>query len=153
MVGEFIRSFITRLAKLEKCPRQLALTFCIGVYIAFSPFVGLHTAMVFLFSWLFALNFTVLLAVSVFINNPWTMVPVYGAGHLVGDYLVALFKWDLSSLNPWWISSLNAIIMPYLGGIKVCLWSFLIGGNLLGVAVSLLLYPIIKVILQNRLAT
>ncbi len=41
-----IRSFL----KNERCPRRLAFSVSLAVFIAFSPFVGFHTAMVFLFS-------------------------------------------------------------------------------------------------------
>jgi len=150
VVLHFLKKPICWMASLERCPRQLSLSFCLGVYIAFSPFVGLHTAMVFLFSWLFALNFTVLLTVSCCINNPWTMVPVYGAGHLVGDWLFALFRCDGLQWNPWWVKSLNVSIAPYLGGTHISLWSFLIGGNLLGIVMSIAVYPIIKSILGSR---
>jgi len=135
-----LQSFVHK----ERSPHKLALSFCMGVYIAFSPFVGLHTAMVFVFSWLFALNLAFTWTISVFINNPWTMVPVYGSGHVIGDGIFYLLGIDGMRLNPSWVNAINAFITKYTGLRGISLWAFLIGGNLLGIAAGVLLYPFMK---------
>lgn len=139
-----IRSILNRLLSYERCMHRLALSACMGIYIAFCPFVGLHTAMVFLFAWLFALNFAVMLSVSMTVNNPWTMIPVYGAGHVVGDWLLSWFGVDHYDWNPSWIQSMNEWAHAKVGLNGFSFWAFMLGGNLLGIALSFLAYPMIK---------
>ena len=88
----------------ERCPDRLALSLALGAYIAFCPFVGLHTALVFVFAWLLSLNALVLLAISNGINNPFTMLPIYASGHMTGDWLLSgLFGYDVQRLDPGWM--------------------------------------------------
>lgn len=148
-IMSILRNLIQRLMQYERCVHKLSLSFCLGIYIAFSPFVGFHTAMVFLFAWLFALNFTVMLSVSMTVNNPWTMVPVYGAGHWVGDWLLSWFGADHYEWNPSWIQSINAWAHATIGLTGFSFWAFMIGGNLLGISLSVLAYPMIKKLLSQ----
>ena len=141
-----IRSFF----KNESCPRRLAFSVSLAVFIAFSPFVGFHTAMVFLFSWLFALNAAVLLAISMFINNPWTMVPIYAADHIVGDRIFYFFGINSMEFNPDWVSSLNTWIHHYTGMEGISLWAFLVGGNLLSFLLAGITYPVVRYLSMRR---
>src|SRR5581483_10373754 len=72
---------LKNLADQEHCSTKLALSFCVGVYIAFSPFIGLHTVMTFIFVWLFGLNLAATFTASWLINNPWTMIPIYSTDY------------------------------------------------------------------------
>lgn len=147
------KNFLKKLMQQERSPEKLALSFCVGNYIAFSPFPFFHTVMVFLFSWLFKLNLGVTFATSCFINNPWTMIPVYGADYALGYWLVyKVFNLNIYHYNPWWMYSINNLCEGTLGIAKPCIWSFLIGGNLLGIGLSLLLYPIMKKVFAYYLA-
>jgi len=118
---------------LRESPQRTALAFALGVFIAFSPAYGLHTAMVMLSTWLFRLNFLALMA-GAFVNNPWTVVPILGATYWTGALLlgrtdVPTFNWhDLS------FSGLYQQIMPYA-------IPFALGGLVLSVAAALLTYP------------
>src|ERR1700691_57350 len=87
-----IKSLIQQLLAQEQSPRKLALTCALGTYIGISPLVGLHTVMTFLFGWLFSLNIAALFTISVLINNPWTMVPVYSIDHLFGKWLFTALR-------------------------------------------------------------
>lgn len=147
-ITHFGRKLLARLISYERCMHTLTLSCCMGIYIAFSPFVGLHTAMVFLFSWIFALNFAVMLAVSMFINNPWTMMPVYGAGHFFGDQILSWWGVDHYEWNPSWIISANSWIKSHIGFGGISFWAFMIGGNILGIGLSLGCYPMIKRLLS-----
>lgn len=143
-MSSWTEQILTRFLSYEQCVDRLTLSFCMGIYIAFCPFVGFHTALVFLFAWLFALNFAVMLSVSMLVNNPWTMVPVYGAGHLFGDWVLSLFGINHYEWNPSWITSLNAWAHQAIGLHGFSFWAFMIGGNILGVALGAMCYPVIK---------
>ncbi len=152
MVIKVLKQVGVRLLNYERCAHKLSLSCCVGIYIAFSPFVGFHTAMVFLFSWLFALNFAVILSVSMFVNNPWTMVPVYGAGHLFGDWVLSVCGVNHYDWNPTWIKLCNEWLTSKVGLSGFSFWAFMIGGNILGVSLSIACYPVIKRCM-SRLAT
>lgn len=171
-------TFLTKLASQERSSTKLAFSFCMGNYIAFSPFLGLHTVMVFLFVWLFRLNFTVTFAAAYLVNNIFTAVPVYAADYFFGYWFVHnVTQLDLQKLNNFLAKPLHILFLPfvslwtflaqyipYSGNIvdstshfletyvcfsKPCLWSFFIGGNLLGIVTSILLYPVIKKAFAN----
>jgi hypothetical protein len=135
--------FFEQLVLKERSPRKLALSFCVGVYISFSPFVFMHTVMVFIFSWLFSLNLPAVWA-GAFVNNPWTMVPCYAAGYVVGEFcLGTVCGVNTVASNPSFMTGINSSLTYYTGMKGVSLWSFLIGGNLLGLVLGVMLYPVL----------
>ena len=126
----------------EQCSVKLARSFCVGIFIAFSPFIGFHTIMKIVFSWLFRLNMATVFAISCLINNPWTMIPVYSVGYFFGEFLLhTLCGFDTIGSNPTWMTAFNETLTFYIGLPKISLWSFLLGGNLLGIILALALYP------------
>jgi len=140
-----LKKFLMGLVLNERSPQKLARAFCLGVYIAFSPFPGFHTAMVFALSWVFGLNVAVVLASSYLINNPWTMIPVYMADYIFGNWLCCtLLGTNMIDFNPVWMNSLAQWLCIKTGIAHVSLASFLIGGNLLGIGLAVLLYPIMR---------
>jgi uncharacterized protein (DUF2062 family) len=109
-----------------------------------SPLIGFHTAMVFLFGWLFTMSIPILFIVSVTIHNPWTMMPVYAVDHLFGIWLFDLFNIDYFKWDPQWVLSCNVWLQQHTGISGLSLSAFLIGGNLLAIGISVMLYPIMK---------
>jgi uncharacterized protein len=141
-----IRSFI----ETERSPQKLAFSVSLSIFIAFSPFIGFHTIMAFFFSWIFALNVALLLTISMLINNPWTMFPIYATDHAVGDGIFYLLGIDAMHLNPSWTSVCNAWIAKHIGISGISFWAFIIGGNSLGLLMSLFVYPIVRHIAIQR---
>jgi uncharacterized protein len=119
---------------------KLVLSFCIGLYIAFSPFPGFHTIMILTFSWMFKLNLPVMF-LGAFLNNPWTMVPLYTFDYSLGYWILH----KLFNLNVPWGISLGKIF----GSGKVCVISFLVGGNILGILAALIAYPVANKIFKR----
>ncbi len=78
-----IKEKFRRILHLGDSPQRTAMAFAAGVFIAFSPTYGLHTASVFLFAWAFRLNFLALMA-GTLINNPWTFLPILAGSMWVG---------------------------------------------------------------------
>jgi uncharacterized protein (DUF2062 family) len=120
--------------------KKLTQSFCIGIYIAFSPFFGLHTAMMFAAKFLFKLNFPVLFLATSF-NNPWTMVAFYSFDYFFGYWLIHTFL----GFNPTWTIPLARIF----GSGNICIWSFLIGGNILGILFAIGSYPFMHILFKN----
>ena len=127
------RALLRQVLHLQEPPQRTALAFAMGVFIAFSPAYGLHTAMVVLCTWVFGLNFLALFT-GALINNPWTIIPILGATYWTGAFLlgrtdVPNFDWqDLS------FSGIYQQILPYAV-------PFMLGGLVLSVLGALLSYP------------
>jgi len=82
------RSTFRRLLALDDPPERTALAFSIGVFIAFSPFLGLHTIMATLVAFLFRFN-KVAIYSGTFINNPFlTLVPIIIASYGIGAFFL-----------------------------------------------------------------
>jgi uncharacterized protein len=124
----------------ERTPTKLAYASCVGIFIAFSPFLGLHWLMTIILAWILRLNVAVVYAASHVVNNPFTMVPLYLAGYAVGNYITQLFGLNLLAYNPWWMNWLN-LKLSCLGIPNLSLLTFLIGGNVLGLLVAVVSYP------------
>lgn len=146
MVRKKIRSLVERLMALEhqSSAHKLALTCSLGVFIAISPLIGAHTAMTLLFGWLLRLSIPALFAVSVFVNNPWTMAPIYSFDHFFGKWLLEVLNIDYLSWDPAWVKSFNLFLEQHAGISGVSLSAFLFGGNLLATGISVMLYPPMK---------
>lgn len=82
-----VKEHFVQIIILDGSPHRASLAFAIGVFIAFSPHLGLHTVSAFALAWISRLNLPIMLS-AVFINNPWTMIPMYGFCLCVGNYLL-----------------------------------------------------------------
>ncbi len=128
-----LRTLLRQVLHLKESPRRTALAFAIGVFIAFSPTYGLHTAMVVFCTWAFGLNFIALMA-GALINNPWTLVPILGATYWTGALVIGGadppgFDWhDVS------FAGIYRQVLPYAA-------PFFLGGMLLSILGALLSYP------------
>ena len=129
-----VRSVFRRILHLRESPHRTALAFAVGIFIAFSPTYGLHTAMVVFCTWAFGLNFVALFA-GAFINNPWTLVPILGATFwtgalIIGDTTLPTFNWDDLSF-----AGIYHQVMPYAV-------PFFVGGMVLSILGALIAYPL-----------
>ena len=144
MIKEKILNYVRRGINEERSAHRLALSVSIGTFIAFSPYHFFHTIMIFLFAWLLSLNLVVTFAVTYALNNPWTMAFVYSADYLTGDYILNSLGLSPLALNPCWMEVINEPLRTYTGIDGIAFWSFMLGGNLLGLLFGVMLYPIVK---------
>lgn len=79
----FIKTWAQKLLKIQDTPERTALAFSIGVFLAFSPLLGLHTLIGLGIAFAFNLNRAAML-VGIYTNTPWTIVPYYSFATLVG---------------------------------------------------------------------
>lgn len=112
--------------------RGLALSASIGIYIAFSPFPGMHTIMMIIATWLFGLHFPTLF-IFTSVNNPWTMIPCFSFDYAFGYWFVH----KIIGCEPSWKISLT----KFFGSGSICVWSFLIGGNIIAIVLACICYP------------
>jgi len=147
------RATFRRLLAIDDPPERTALAFAIGVFIAFSPFLGLHTIAATLIAFLFRFNKIAIYA-GTFLNNPFlTLVPIIIASYAVGAFLlgrplsipadgIELLK------NPRLLSS------DYYSQIFVQSWyvvePFALGATVLSVVCSVLAYPLTLWLLRRH---
>jgi len=132
-VKQYVRDRIRELMKLDDPPHKLAFAFSLGIFIAFSPWLGLHILSCILFAWLFRVSKFVVLTAS-FVNNPWTIVPMYGFCLWFGvkitgnDAAVPVIAWkDIG------IRELVQVLKPFL-------WPYIAGTLVVGVVAAILSY-------------
>ncbi|HEX8747159.1 MAG TPA: DUF2062 domain-containing protein [Pyrinomonadaceae bacterium] len=147
------RKTLRRLLAIDDPPERTALAFSIGVFIAFSPFLGLHTILATFLAFVFRFN-KVAIYTGTFINNPFlTLVPIILASYAVG----ALVTGRPLALPP---EGMRLLKEPHLltAGYWLELWRhawdvllpFSIGGMALSVVCSLAAYPLTLRLLRRR---
>ena len=147
------RATVRRLLAIDDPPERTALAFSIGVFIAFSPFLGLHTLLATLIAFAFRFNKIAIYA-GTFVNNPFlTMVPIILASYAVGALLLgrplALPAESMELLThphpltgEWWSQLFmrsGNVLLP-----------FAIGGLSLSIICSLAAYPLTLRFLRAR---
>jgi uncharacterized protein (DUF2062 family) len=129
----YIRDRLHAIIKLDDSPHKLALAFALGVFIAFSPTIGLHIISALALAWVFRLSKLVILTGS-FINNPWTIVPLYGFCIWFGVKITgSAVEVPQIAWNELTFSNTYSILKPYL-------WSYVAGTLVLGTIAALLSY-------------
>ena len=150
---EKVTHLVTRLVLAERSPHKLASSFCVGVFVAFSPFLGLHNIMMLAVAWFGHLNFAMIYFSCHIFNNPLTMVPLYWLDHAVGEKICLwLFNSTLINENPVWIAWVNQKISCLTGLSGISFWAFIIGGNVLGLLIAGMLYPIMRWVFNRILS-
>ncbi|HYK88249.1 MAG TPA: DUF2062 domain-containing protein [Acidobacteriota bacterium] len=86
MLRRTTKEYLRRLLALDDTPERIAFAFALGVFLAFSPLLGLHTLLGLTLAFVFGLN-RVAVLLGVWVNNPWTLVPIYGAAAFIGSLL------------------------------------------------------------------
>lgn len=149
MLRKRIGSLIKRLLVQERCPHKLALTCSLGVFIAISPLVGGHTLMTFLFGWLLRLSIPAVFAVSVFINNPWTIIPIYSFDHVFGKWLFGVLHIDHTQWEPTCLESCYLFLKQHTGISGLSVSALLVGGHVLALGMGLMAYVPMKKIFKR----
>lgn len=149
MLGKAFR----RLLAIDDPPERTALAFSVGIFIAFSPFLGLHTLLATLFAFLFRFNKVAIYA-GTFVNNPFlTFVPIIIASYAVGAFMLGrplrlpaegmeLLRDPHLLTGDYWrklFSHSRDVLLP-----------FAVGGTALSIVCSLVSYPLTVRLLRAR---
>src|SRR5688500_11585672 len=78
-----IRRWLDTLLHIQDTPERTAAAFALGVFLGFSPFLGLHTLLGVVFAFLLNLN-RVAVLVGVYTNLPWVLGPCCVATTMTG---------------------------------------------------------------------
>ena len=139
------RKTFRRLLAIDDPPERTALAFAIGVFIAFSPFLGLHTIMATAVAFMFRFNKIAIYA-GTFINNPFlTLVPIIILSYAVGAFLLgqpmSIPEEGLALLKNPQIFSGDYYRLLFIQSWNI-VWPFSVGATALSVVCSLLAYPL-----------
>ena len=139
------RAAFRRLLAIDDPPERTALAFAIGVFIAFSPFLGLHTVMATALAFLFRFN-KIAIYSGTFINNPFlTLVPIIIASYAVGAFILGrplrIPDEGLELLQNPRIFSGDYYRLLFVQSWNI-VWPFAVGAMALSVVCSLLAYPL-----------
>ena len=147
------RSTFRRLLALDDPPERTALAFAIGVFIAFSPFLGLHTIMATAVAFLFRFNKVAIYA-GTFINNPFfTLVPIIIASYAIGAFLLGrplrIPAEGIELLQDPHLLTGDYYRKLFRESWNI-VWPFTIGATFLSVVCSAIAYPVTSALLRKH---
>ena len=134
------------LQHVDGSPSRVAAAFGIGVFLAFSPLLGLHTALALAIALPFRLN-KVAILIGAWINNPWTIAPIYSAGTLVGCALLGVAPVIPAGVE--WSLEGRAFYAALATTLRPLLWPFLIGNLVLGTVAGLVAFFLLRAVLSR----
>lgn len=138
----------TKLMRLEPSPHRLALSGCVGIFLACAPFLGIQTILAIGMAYLFALNSSIVLATLFLVNNPLTMVPIIIADQMTGKIILEHFlSINTAHLLPSWThtisSTMNNKIQLLLPQTHFSIANYIFGGLLFGLICCIPSYPLL----------
>jgi uncharacterized protein (DUF2062 family) len=134
---------------LKDSPHRIALAFGLGVFIAFSPLLGIHTGLALGVAFLFRLSRVAILA-GAWTNNPWTLAPMYMGGTAVGCALLGVSAESLEAVD--WSLKGRAFYEALWEGLRPLVLPFVIGNTVLGVVAGVFAYLLLRSLLERRQA-
>ena len=144
--------FVARTAQLlshvEGSPTRVAVAFGIGVFLAFFPVLGIHTPLALGIALLFRLS-KVAMLIGAWINNPWTIAPLYSAGTLVGCALLGVAPVVGPGVD--WGLKGEAFYASLVTHLQPLLWPFVVGNLVLGAVAGLVAFWVLRAVLERRL--
>jgi uncharacterized protein (DUF2062 family) len=140
-----MRELLKKLFQIEDTPERTALAFSIGIFLGFSPFLGLHTLTGLAIAFLFRLN-RVAILLGVWTNTPWWLVPYYTLATWLGMWVVR-FRIDWATLEGMFQLGkergfLSSEFWMQIASQWGLLGSFLTGSLILALVLSLIAYPL-----------
>jgi uncharacterized protein (DUF2062 family) len=152
----FFKRCVDRLATLGDTPHRTALSFAIGIFLSFSPFLGFQILMAAAAAFTFKLSRAALI-IGLCANLPWIMVPWYAATTAAGAAilrfpLTADFSAKMARLleNPVYRRAFWEQATDVFGPL---MWSFVLGSTVGAAVLALAAYVIIVRVLVPSHAT
>jgi len=138
------------LLHVEDSPSRVALAFAVGIFIAFSPLLGIHTALAIVVAIAFRLSKTAIL-VGAWTNNPWTIAPMYTAGTFLGCFVLGVSPTSLGEID--WSLSGRAFYASLASGLRPLVLPFVVGNLALGAAAAFVSFLALRFLLARQKRT
>jgi uncharacterized protein (DUF2062 family) len=143
----WLRQMERILQQVEDTPNRVALAFGVGIFIAFFPVLGIHTLVALGLAFALRLNRVAILA-GAWVNNPWTIAPMYTAGTLLGCAMLGVSPTSLAEVD--WSLRGRAFYESLLAGLGPLLLPFVVGNLALGAIAAVLVFGILRAVLARR---
>jgi uncharacterized protein len=140
-----LREFVFhRVLHADDPPHRLALGAAIGVFVAFTPTLGVQTVIVIFLAWLLRANKAVGIPI-VWITNPATAVPIYYPCYRIGRFLlqrpgIPMQWWKELAYPP---EGWGAALMFYWGKFLEIAWPLWVGSILVGLVMGWITYRVV----------
>ena len=142
--------FWRKLLQLDDTPESIALGAAVGMFIAWTPTVGIQMVVVILLALVIPMNRLAALIV-IYISNPLTMIPMYYLEYLLGlqvlgdqgmnyDEFLVFFNEILEIANRETFWTATKVFLEQLG--YPVLRALTVGGTLLGILTAIPTYPL-----------
>ncbi len=131
MIGrERIRGWVEQLLHTHDTPRRTAGAFALGVFLGFSPILGLHAILGLVFAFLFGLN-RVAVIIGVYANLPWILPAYYTFATIGGAWLLGIdvqpsaLREVMTAVTTGWHNprEVASTLAPYI-------WAFTLGSTI-----------------------
>ena len=127
---------IKTILTLDSHPGHIALGFAVGVFISFTPFIGIHSLIAIVIAFVFRLN-KVTCVTATWVNTPITVIPMLGLSYKLGRVLLGK---PVTELN------VQSLEWQHLKGHAA---SLLLGSSILGFVAAIFSYFLIYYIIMR----
>ena len=138
-----IRRWLDTLLHIQDTPERTAAAFALGVFLGFSPFLGLHTLLGVLFAFLLNLN-RVAVLLGVYSNLPWFLGPYYVGTTMIGARMMGYQMAPGFGMRLAELFELSLLGGEFWRGLLVVLkplfWPFFLGSTLGSLALAAAAY-------------
>ncbi len=142
-----LRQMIKLLLHVEDSPNRVALAFGIGLFISFFPLLGIHTGLALGIAIVFRLSRVAILT-GAWVNNPWTLAPMYTAGTLLGCAMLGVSPEGFAEID--WSLHGRAFYTALYEGLRPYILPFVVGNLAAGVVAGGLGYIVLRSVLERR---
>ncbi len=149
-----LRRLVARYGTGAISPTKLAWSCALGVYLAFSSFLGIQTLLVFVFSFLLRAQASIVFAVLYLVNNPWTMVPIFFLDYGVGVWFFKFIGVDWVALEPHWMQPVSdflvAHLLHYVGMDRLGVLPYFVGAHIVAVPLTIGTFFMVRALIVHH---
>jgi uncharacterized protein len=146
-----VRPWLEQLLHTHDTPQRTAAAYALGVFLGFSPVLGLHTILGLILAFALSLN-RVAVLLGVYSNLPWILVPYYTLATWLGASVLGaapppgLVEAFITALqNRSWSEFRSAF-----GGLEPVFWAFTLGSTIGATLLSLVAYRVSFVMITTH---
>ena len=143
VVNRIKRFFIYRVLHVDDTPHRIALGVAIGIFVTWTPTIGLQMVLTVALAWLLRANMLVGVP-FVWISNPLTLLPIYGTNTVVGAWLVGNGTdcWGKIAAATQFRGGLIAQMQAWWEATWEIFWPLWLGSIIVGLTLGAILYPL-----------
>jgi uncharacterized protein (DUF2062 family) len=148
-----VRRWAETLLHIDDTPERTAAAYALGVFFAFSPYLGLHTILGVALAFALRLN-RVAVLLGVYSNVPWILMPYYTAATIFGATVTGAqlptgFRDRLGQVTN--LSIADGALFREIGSLlEPLVWPYTIGSTIGSIALAVIAYPITLAFVRTR---